>query len=105
MFKINSVFRIDAATVRVLVEVDAKHWNACKAKGQLGALYGIDISNAVFQLHQVKAHNPTVSDRLRAVRVGTITLKTLILDYADSEWAPVPDNIVRVDFKARKRVA
>ena len=101
MFKITSVFRVDAETVRVLVSVEAKHWHAAKAKGQLGALYGLDISNAVFHMHQVKAHNPTVGDYGKA-RDG---VKQFTFDYADKEWAPVPNNVVRVDFKARKRVA
>lgn len=101
MFKITNVFRVDVNTVRVLVSVDAKHWHACKAKGHLGQLYGVDISNAVFHLHQVKAYNPSVGDYGNA-RDG---LKRFTFDYTDSAWCPAPANVVRVDFKNRKRVA
>jgi hypothetical protein len=102
MFTIKSVFRVDAETVRVLVAVDAKHWNTCKAKGHLAQLYCVDISNAIYRGYQVQAYKPSVGQGECRASNG---VKALTLDYADSVWVPAPDNVVRVDFKARKRVA
>lgn len=103
-FQIKSVNRISSDTVRVVVTMDAKVWRkACKSYGSmsLGCLYGVDISNAVSQGYGVKAWNPTVNDVERASK----GIKTLILFYNDTDWAATPNNLIRVDFIARKRVA
>ncbi len=72
-------FKIIAATVAasntgykveciVKVDVDAAFWTKAKRTGQLGALYGIDISNEVYRLSRrlVPAWNPMVDDKRRA---------------------------------------
>jgi hypothetical protein len=100
VFKIVNVSRADADTVFVKVRIDAKEWLKLKKSGQLGALYGIDISNAVYALYGVKASNPTVSDKDSAM--GGI--KWIDLWYRDSEWA-IKDNVINVDFKTKKRIA
>ncbi|CAM6004839.1 unnamed protein product [Sphagnum balticum] len=100
MFNIQSIYRLDSDLVTVKVTMDAKAWLECKAKGQLGSLYGVDISNAVYRLSGVKASCPIVSDRDRAKN----GIKVLELTYADSEWVEI-DNVIQVDFVNRKRVA
>jgi hypothetical protein len=101
MFKIESIYRHDSELVTVKVTCDAKAWAKMAAKGQLGALYGIDISNAVYQASGVQASNPIVSDQLRAKN----GIKVIELSYADSVWVEPENNVIRVDFFARRRVA
>ena len=93
MFKINSISRFSSDTVKVSITCNVKDWNTCKRKGQLGSLYGIDISNAVYQMHGVKASNPTVSDDKRASMTG---VKSIDLYYRDSEWSAPIDNVIRM---------
>lgn len=61
--------------VRVIMQ--AKTWLRAKRKGQLGMLYGVDISNFLYREHGVAAYNPTVSDRARSSN----GIKTLTLNY------------------------
>lgn len=64
--------------IRVQVTVSARYWHEQRAKGQLGMLYGVDISNAIGAMRSdVKAYHPTVSDKARA----TGGYKTVILWY------------------------
>lgn len=101
MFKIEMIYRHDADLVTVKVTMPAKEWLACKAKGQLGALYGVDISNQVYREFGVQASNPIVADDMRA-KGG---IKVLELSYADSTWIEPVNNVIRVDFISRRRVA
>jgi len=70
MFKINSISRFSSDTVKVSIDCNARAWAIAKKTGTLGTLYGIDVSNAVYQMHGVKASNPTVSDDKRASMTG-----------------------------------
>jgi hypothetical protein len=64
--------------VNVVVRMPVKEWAKLKKKGQLGQLYGIDISNALYAMNQnIPAHCPTVSDRDRAKN----GIKTIRLSY------------------------
>lgn len=101
IFKIVRIERVDAETVRVDVRLDAKQWLATKQRGQLGALYGVDISNAAYRTHGVKASNPTVSDGERA----SGGIKYISMYYADATWTIAPDNVIYVDFINKKRLA
>lgn len=104
MFSIKSVSKISSDTVRVTVTMYAKDWhkaNRSLGSNGLGCLYGIDISNAVHEQYGVKSSNPTVDDSLRAVN----GVKTLVLFYNDPAWVELANNVIRVDFVARKRVA
>jgi len=101
MFKIESVYRLDSELVECKVTIDAKEWAKVRNAGQLGMLYGVDISNAIYKLAGVKASNPTVDDSAKA-RNG---IKLIALTYVDREWTDAPDNVIRVDFTARRRVA
>lgn len=101
MFKIISVSRYSADLVKVYIRMDAKEWHKLKKNSQLGSLYGIDISNAVYREYGVKAHCPTVSDRDNA-RGG---IKRLTLYYNDSQWTNAPDNVIQVDFINKRKVA
>jgi hypothetical protein len=99
-FTIESIYRHNAELVTVKVTMDAKTWAHCKASGLLGCLYGIDISNEVYRTSGVNALHPIVCDTLRA-KGG---IKLIELSYADTKWVEV-DNVIRVDFKTRRRVA
>lgn len=140
MYSINSVRRIDSQTVRVSIQCDAKAWSKLRDAGDLGSLYGIDVSNEVYKTYGIKAYNPSVSHNDRARR----GVKSIDLFYTDSQWVDVsqltyapnvthvdfqlkqvqsnpilfkpvmrdgsqsidpPCDIIRVDFKARRRVA
>lgn len=94
--RIYSVVRIGSEHVQVKVCMCVADWSQAKRKGELGRLYGIDISNAVYHMTGVKAYHPTVDDSARASN----KLKFITLTYQDSEWAPAPDNVIQVDFKA-----
>lgn len=94
MFNIIRIYRDSLSTVRIDVAIDAKAWRSAKAKGHLGQLYGVDISNAVYRAFSVKAYQPTVSDRQRAVK----GVKTVSLWYQDATWIDKPSNVIRVDF-------
>ena len=48
------------------VAMPVKDWAKAKRLGQLGMLYGVDISNTLYREHNVQAYNPTVDDRQRA---------------------------------------
>ena len=97
MFEILSVERRDAETVHVRVRIPVKAWNKARRDG-LGSLYGVDISNAVHRAYGVKAYNPSVADRQRAMA----GFKFISLYYQDATWT---SNVIRVDFRARRRVA
>lgn len=99
-FKITCVKRLEKDTVLVEIRLDAKEWAKMRSKGQLGQLYGIDVSNAAYRQYGVKAHNPTVSDKARA-RGG---IKWIDLYYTDTAWTAI-DNVIKVDFTNKKRVA
>lgn len=101
MFDIQKVRRINTDTVEVIVTMEAKLWTKYRNSGWLGSLYGIDISNAVYKLEGIKAYCPSVGDSDRA----KAAVKTISLCYADTAWIPAPNNVVRVDFKKRERVA
>ena len=100
MFEIKSVSRISPDTVLVKVFISSKEWLKARNSGALGQLYGIDISNAAYRQHGVKASNPTVKD-YRAI--GGV--KVIDLTYQDSEWVEAPDNVIRVDFVNKRRAA
>lgn len=69
--------------VEVVVKMDSKLWTSIRNKKSLGALYGIDISNAVYALNQsIPASNPTVKDTERAKN----GLKTIYLTYYGSSF-------------------
>ena len=93
MFKINSISRFSSDTVKVSIDCNARAWAIAKKTGTLGTLYGIDVSNAVYQMHGVKASNPTVSDDKRASMTG---VKSIDLYYRDSEWSAPIDNVIRM---------
>ena len=101
MFNIINVSRISSDRVKVIVTMSGFQWTITRDKGGLGGLYGVDISNTVYREYGVMACNPTVKDTDRAKN----GLKTIELIYDDSAWAPAVDNVIRVDFKTRKRVA
>ena len=92
MFKITSVSRESHDQVKVRVRVDAKYWNNMKKRGQLGCLYGVDISNECYKVHGVRAYNPSVSDKYRA----SGGLKWVTLYYTDPVWSEAPDNVVSI---------
>ncbi len=51
----------------VSIRIDAKRWHDLKKRGQLGMLYGVDVSNAVYRHDpRIYATNPTVDDSRRA---------------------------------------
>lgn len=62
--------------VTVLVEMDSKSWAKTKKRGDLGHLYGVAISNAVYNINRnIPASCPTVDDRKRASKgIKRITL-------------------------------
>lgn len=93
MFTIQNVSRINDEIVRVCVSVDALAWAAHKRTDALGHLYGIEISNRVYQEYGVRATNPTVDHNTRAVK----GLKTVILYYADTQWQEMPNNVIQLD--------
>jgi len=98
---VRSVTRIDSDRVSVRVAIPAKQWQAAKRKGQLGQLYGVDISNFVYHACGVRAYNPTVDASRRAMD----GVKFIELVYQDSDWTPGPDNVIHVDFINKRRVA
>jgi len=98
-FKIVSIDRTSPETVMVKVRMDAKEWAKIKKQGQLGQLYGVDISNEAYRTHGVRAHNPTVQDSDRA----SGGVKWVKLWYADTVWGTEPSNVVNVDFQLRRR--
>lgn len=64
--------------IEVTIQVDAKYWAKLKAKRNLGMLYGVDVSNAVYAINEnIPAHNPMVSDSARASK----GFKTIQLTY------------------------
>jgi hypothetical protein len=101
MFKIVQVSRIDSDSVSVKVTMDAKAWREMSAKGQLGSLYGVDISNAAYREYGVMAQCPSVDDFAKA-KGG---IKVIELIYADSQWNDNFDNVIYVDFVSRRRAA
>ena len=53
----------------VTIEMPVKDWTRARNKGQLGALYGVDVSNHLRREHGLTyAYNPTVEDKARAVK-------------------------------------
>ncbi len=101
MFKLKSIQRVNEVSVKVCVEMDAGEWTKAKRDNALGQLYGIDISNEVYHLTGVKAYEPSVNDRNRS-KDG---IKLIELYYQDTVWQPAPDNVIIVDFVARRRAA
>ncbi|CAK9249691.1 unnamed protein product [Sphagnum jensenii] len=100
MFTIQSIYRLDSDLVTVKVTMNAKAWLDYRNKGQLGSLYGVDISNQVYRLSGVKASCPIVDDHAKSKN----GVKVLELTYADAEWVEI-DNVIRVDFAKRCRAA
>jgi hypothetical protein len=102
-FKIVSIERVSDGQVKVRVRMDSKAWHAAKRAKQLGSLYGVDISNMAYRMHGVKAHNPSVSDKTRAM--GGI--KWIDLYYADETWqdATHAANVTHVDFQLRRKIS
>lgn len=91
MFKFNVLGVIERqdeygnAYTNVRVSIEAKAWHRAKRQGQLGMLYGVDISNAVHRSHGVPAYNPTVSDKERArngIKYVTLTYYAVKPQYA-----------------------
>ena len=99
--EVRSVQRVDTDRVSVRVAIPAKVWQTAKRKGDLGALYGVDISNFVYHACGVAAYYPTVDDSQRAMD----GLKFIELTYNDSVWTPFPANVIHVDFVNKRRVA
>lgn len=63
-------------TVRVIVE--AKAWTKLRDKRDLGQLYGVDISNAVYRINKaIPASCPVVNDSARASK----GFKSITLEY------------------------
>jgi len=69
----------------VTIQIDAKEFAKLKAKGHLGQLYGIDVSNEVYRLsgRAVRAHNPSVDDTRKASK----GIKTISLTYYQDDVA------------------
>lgn len=64
--------------VEVVVHMPVKAWTKHRDNNQLGMLYGVDISNAVFAINSnIPAHNPTVDSSSRAKN----GIKTIHLSY------------------------
>lgn len=95
MFKVINIVRLSAELVTVTVSMCSKEWCKTRAKGNLGQLYGIDISNTLYHEFGIRAYMPSVGDRERA----SSGVKTITLTYQDREWTPAPNNVIRVDFK------
>ena len=70
------------AEVSVIVHVEAARWHKLAKQGNLGQLYGVDISNAVYRFNSsIPASMPTVDDRSRAKRgFKRITLTYHVMD-------------------------
>lgn len=101
MVKVLSVKRRDASTVMVRVSVPFEAWKHAAKTGNLGFLYGVDISNLVYRTHGVAAYNPTVDDTARPLS----GVKFIDLYYQDAAWVERPlADVIRVDFKARRRI-
>ncbi len=98
--QIVSVNRVSIDSVEVCVTIAMPIWVAARDNGGLGQLYGIDLSNAIYHATGVKAYQPTVDDHARAKN----GIKIIKLTCLDSEWTPC-DNVIRVDFINKKRVA
>ena len=97
-FEIVSIYRSTSELVSVKVRMPAKDWNA--SRKALGHLYGVDISNHVYRSTGIKAYQPIVDDKQRS-KGG---YKIIELTYIDSEWTEC-NNVVRVDFVARRKAA
>jgi hypothetical protein len=89
MFEIKSVYASDhdkeflgvGFLVTVVVEMDSKEWANARKSGNLGHLYGVEISNAVYAINRaIPAINPTVDDTARASK----GVKTIKLNYYGS---------------------
>lgn len=100
MIELKQVSRVSSELVQIVVTVDAKLWQKHKKNGQLGSLYGVDISNLVYRATGVKAYYPSVSDKTRAKN----GLKVIFLTYVDPDWRPM-SNLIPVDFVNRCRAA
>lgn len=100
-FKIETVRRISNELVECVALVNADYWKREKAKGRLGVLYGIDLSNAIYHEFGVKAYCPSVGDRDRA-RNG---VKRITLTYQDSAWNDAPDNVIKINFADRPKAS
>ncbi len=61
------------------LKIPVSVWRRYRDKGNLGVLYGIDVSNYIYKASnfKIKAYNPVVDDRQRA-RKG---IKTIELTY------------------------
>src|SRR4051812_25598342 len=95
MFRIQSITARDseylgdhsAWIVEVRVIVEAKAWTKLRDTRNLGQLYGIDISNAVYHANRnIPASCPTVDDRARASKgFKSITLTYRLTDPVKAE--------------------
>jgi len=86
-----SIERVNADTVCLIVEIDAKAWHAADK----GTLYGIDIGNDIYRMTGINTVNPSVDDHGRAYK----GIKTIKIYYTDTQWAPMT-NVVRFDRAA-----
>lgn len=67
----------------VTISIAVDYWKELQRTGQLGVLYGIDVSNEIYRRHSdVYATNPTVSDRDRARKGFKIIRMTYMTNQA-----------------------
>lgn len=87
--------------VEIEISIDAKLWRKYKDRKNLGMLYGVDISNAVYRInHNIPASCPTVDDRRRAANgVKTIKLTYFLNDAAMAENLGLKTRITKTSFE------
>lgn len=92
MFTIKSIYACvhdtsyDGYPFKVIVKVTmpVAEWTKYRKSGNLGQLYGLEISNAVYRVNDaICASNPMVDDRQRAKQ----GVKTLTLTYFDRDFS------------------
>jgi hypothetical protein len=97
--EIRHVVRISNNRVSVRVAIPASQWHESKRKGDLGHLYGVDISNFIYHATGVHAYYPTVDDRTRA----SGGVKVIELTYTDTDWVKAPNNVIQIDFINKRK--
>lgn len=100
-FKIKSIVAIRAGysnemDAKVTVSIDSKLWAKIKKQKQLGQLYGIDISNAVYKLMNgsISAIRPSVDDKSRASN----GVKSITLNYSMNQYQIKSLGINQLDY-------
>lgn len=91
---------------QVTIKMDAKLWRKTRDKDRLGFLYGVDVSNFVYQVTNqlVDARNPTVRDHNRAIKsVKTITLWYGFTAAAQKTIASMPREDLNQDLRVLLR--